>query len=54
MSRLVLRVAALVFVAATLAGCDLRTLENRTVHSSSVTRSEHCVRRILTRPTGDC
>ena len=54
MSRLVLRVAALVFVAASLAGCDLRTLGDRTVHSSAMTQSEHCVRRILTRPTGDC
>jgi hypothetical protein len=54
MSRLVLRAAALVFVAATIAGCDLRTLSNRTIHSTGTTKSEHCVRRILTRPTGNC
>ena len=54
MSRLVLRAAALVFIAGTLAGCDLRTMPNRIVHSSQTTHSEHCVRRILTRPTGNC
>ena len=54
MSRLVLRAAALIFIAGTVAGCDLRTLTNRTVHSSGTTKTEHCVRRILTRPTGNC
>jgi hypothetical protein len=54
MPRLILRAAALVFVAVTLAGCDPRTLANRTVHSSGTTKTEPCVRRILTRPTGNC
>jgi hypothetical protein len=54
MARLALRAAALVFIAGSIAGCDLRTMPDRTVHSSGVTQSEHCVRRILTRPTGSC
>ena len=55
MSRLLLRAAALVFLAGALAGCDIRTIPMRTVHSSSQSiPTEHCVRRVLTRPVGNC
>ncbi len=54
MSRLLLRVSALVFVAGALAGCDLRSMPGRVSVHSSENQESRCVRRVLTRPVGNC
>ena len=55
MSRLLRHAAALILITGALSGCDLMT--SISVHSAQTTKSQHeapCVRRVLTRPTGNC
>ena len=55
MTRLVRHAAALILIAGALSGCDL--IRPISVHSTQVTKNQReapCVRRILTRPTGNC
>jgi hypothetical protein len=56
MSRNLRRIAVIVLVAGALGGCDIRQMGVRqlTVQSERATHETPCVRRVLTRPTGNC
>ena len=51
MSRMLRHIAVIVLVAAALGGCDIKQI---TMRAEQATHGTPCVRRVLTRPTGNC